>query len=340
MSRPSARLGRTDYAPTWRAMQAFTAARDAATRRTRSGSPSIRRSTRWDSPAGASTCCATTAFPSIKVDRGGQVTYHGPGQLVAYSALRPAPRAARRPRRWSGRIEAAVIEWLASHGHRRVRQAVGARASTSTRAGVEAKIAALGLQGAQRLHLSRARGERRDGPRALRRHRSLRLSAGSRSRSSPTSASRAPSTRPAPRSRRSSPRTSTRAPDHGRSRPRPHRNAAGVKHKGEAKTARIPIKIVAARDAEEAGLDPRARRPSSPRFYEIKQILREHNLHTVCEEASCPNIGECFGKGTATFMIMGDICTRRCPFCDVGHGRPLPLDADEPREPRARRSPR
>jgi lipoyl synthase len=67
------------------------------------------------------------------------------------------------------------------------------------------------------------------------------------------------------------------------------------------------------------------------RFYEIKSILREHNLHTVCEEASCPNIGECFGKGTATFMIMGDKCTRRCPFCDVGHGRPDPLDADEPR---------
>jgi lipoic acid synthetase len=68
----------------------------------------------------------------------------------------------------------------------------------------------------------------------------------------------------------------------------------------------------------------------STRFYEIKQILREHQLHTVCEEASCPNIGECFGKGTATFMIMGDKCTRRCPFCDVGHGRPDPLDPAEP----------
>jgi len=66
------------------------------------------------------------------------------------------------------------------------------------------------------------------------------------------------------------------------------------------------------------------------RFYEVKQILREHRLHTVCEEASCPNIGECFGHGTATFMIMGDKCTRRCPFCDVGHGRPDPLDASEP----------
>ena len=68
----------------------------------------------------------------------------------------------------------------------------------------------------------------------------------------------------------------------------------------------------------------------SSRFYEIKRILREQNLHTVCEEASCPNIGECFGKGTATFMIMGDKCTRRCPFCDVGHGRPDPLDPEEP----------
>jgi lipoic acid synthetase len=66
------------------------------------------------------------------------------------------------------------------------------------------------------------------------------------------------------------------------------------------------------------------------RFNEIKKILRDHHLHTVCEEASCPNIGECFGKGTATFMIMGDKCTRRCPFCDVGHGRPDPLDAQEP----------
>src|SRR5438034_1249964 len=98
-------------------------------------------------------------------------------------------------------------------------------------------------------------------------------------------------------------------------------NAPGVKHKGEAKTARIPIKIVAAERLKKPDWI-RVRAPSSPRFYEIKKILREHNLHTVCEEASCPNIGECFGKGTATFMIMGDICTRRCPFCDVGHGRP------------------
>ena len=104
---------------------------------------------------------------------------------------------------------------------------------------------------------------------------------------------------------------------------------AGVKHKGGDKTSRIPIKVVAAERLKKPEWI-RARAPSSPRFYEIKKILREHNLHTVCEEASCPNIGECFGKGTATFMIMGDICTRRCPFCDEGHGRPLPLDATEP----------
>jgi lipoic acid synthetase len=106
-------------------------------------------------------------------------------------------------------------------------------------------------------------------------------------------------------------------------------NAAGVKHKGDAKTARIPVKVIAAPVLKKPEWI-RVRASASPRFLEIKKILREHRLHTVCEEASCPNIGECFGKGTATFMIMGDICTRRCPFCDVGHGRPLPLDADEP----------
>jgi lipoic acid synthetase len=106
-------------------------------------------------------------------------------------------------------------------------------------------------------------------------------------------------------------------------------NAAGVKHKGAGKTSRIPVKVVAAEPLRKPEWI-RVRAPSSPRFFEIKAILREHRLHTVCEEASCPNIGECFGKGTATFMIMGDVCTRRCPFCDVGHGRPLPLDPDEP----------
>src|SRR5213596_2051965 len=106
-------------------------------------------------------------------------------------------------------------------------------------------------------------------------------------------------------------------------------NAAGVKHKGEAKTSRIPIKLVEAPRLPKTEWI-RVRAAGSSRFYEIKQILREHNLHTVCEEASCPNIGECFGKGTATFMILGDLCTRRCPFCDVAHGRPLAPDPEEP----------
>jgi lipoic acid synthetase len=106
-----------------------------------------------------------------------------------------------------------------------------------------------------------------------------------------------------------------------------------AKQKSQAKTSRIPIKVVPAQGAEvlkkPSWIRVKAGSPTT-RFYEIKQILREHRLHTVCEEASCPNIGECFGHGTATFMIMGDKCTRRCPFCDVGHGRPDPLDAEEP----------
>ena len=108
-------------------------------------------------------------------------------------------------------------------------------------------------------------------------------------------------------------------------------NQAGVKHKGADKTARIPIKIVPLDEKLKKPEWIRAKLPNGQRFQEIKQILREQKLHTVCEEATCPNIGECFGKGTATFMIMGDICTRRCPFCDVGHGRPNPLDVNEPK---------
>ncbi|WP_448254313.1 lipoyl synthase [Ottowia oryzae] len=106
---------------------------------------------------------------------------------------------------------------------------------------------------------------------------------------------------------------------------------ANAKQKAGAKLSRIPVKV--------QNTGPALKKPdwirvkagsSSTRFYEIKDILRKNNLVTVCEEASCPNIGECFGHGTATFMIMGDKCTRRCPFCDVGHGRPDPLDVNEP----------
>ena len=105
---------------------------------------------------------------------------------------------------------------------------------------------------------------------------------------------------------------------------------AGVKQTAAEKVARIPVKI------EKTEIMPRkpewirAKAPTHPNVKRLKKILREQKLFTVCEEASCPNLGECFGHGTATFMIMGEICTRRCPFCDVGHGRPLPLDTEEP----------
>jgi lipoic acid synthetase len=101
----------------------------------------------------------------------------------------------------------------------------------------------------------------------------------------------------------------------------------GVKEKGARKTIRIVPRTPLPKPS---WIRVRAPSPNS-RFYDIKRILREQNLHTVCEEASCPNIAECFGKGTATFMILGDICTRRCPFCDVAHGRPLAPDVQEPR---------
>jgi lipoic acid synthetase len=103
------------------------------------------------------------------------------------------------------------------------------------------------------------------------------------------------------------------------------------KQKSAEKTARIPIKIVPLEEVLKKPDWIRVKAASNnSRFAEIKKILRENELVTVCEEASCPNIGECFGSGTATFMIMGDKCTRRCPFCDVGHGRPDPLDTNEP----------
>jgi lipoic acid synthetase len=109
-----------------------------------------------------------------------------------------------------------------------------------------------------------------------------------------------------------------------------HKPEAGVLLRGADKVARIPIKVEPSTQIARKPHWIRAKSPAHPAVQRLKQILRDNRLHTVCEEASCPNIGECFGHGTATFMIMGDICTRRCPFCDVGHGKPLALDADEP----------
>lgn len=105
---------------------------------------------------------------------------------------------------------------------------------------------------------------------------------------------------------------------------------AGVKQTGAEKVARIPVKIAKTEVMPRKPAWIRAKAPTHPNVKRLKKVLREQKLFTVCEEASCPNLGECFGHGTATFMIMGEICTRRCPFCDVGHGRPLPLDQQEP----------
>jgi len=101
--------------------------------------------------------------------------------------------------------------------------------------------------------------------------------------------------------------------------------------RGKLKTARIPIKVVPAEGPQLRKPNwIRAKAPTATEVLRLKQLLREHQLHTVCEEASCPNLGECFSHGTATFMILGDICTRRCPFCDVAHGRPKQVDINEP----------
>ena len=110
----------------------------------------------------------------------------------------------------------------------------------------------------------------------------------------------------------------------------PKKVVQGEKLRGADKMARIPVKILPTVDLPKKPDWIRVRMGDAGRVGEIKDILRSNQLVTVCEEASCPNIGECFGKGTATFMIMGDKCTRRCPFCDVGHGRPDPLDVNEP----------
>lgn len=104
----------------------------------------------------------------------------------------------------------------------------------------------------------------------------------------------------------------------------------GVKHRGEEKVARIPIKVEPTKKMPRKPSWIRIQVPRGDEVKRLKSVLREQKLHTVCEEAACPNLNECFTKGTATFMIMGDICTRRCPFCDVAHGRPEPLDENEP----------
>ena len=106
----------------------------------------------------------------------------------------------------------------------------------------------------------------------------------------------------------------------------------GEKHRGADKVRRIPVKVIPSETVLRKPDWIRVRIPASSEVGRIKNILRTRKLASVCEEASCPNISECFSHGTATFMIMGEICTRRCPFCDVAHGKPLALDKDEPRQ--------
>lgn len=112
---------------------------------------------------------------------------------------------------------------------------------------------------------------------------------------------------------------------------RTERLRQGEKLRNGNKVERIPVKVIATDELQRKPDWIRVRMPASPEVDRIKRILRKNNLASVCEEASCPNLGECFSGGTATFMVMGEICTRRCPFCDVGHGKPNPLDPDEPR---------
>ena len=106
----------------------------------------------------------------------------------------------------------------------------------------------------------------------------------------------------------------------------------GEKLRGAEKVRRIPIKVVPTDQPLRKPDWIRIRLTANPEVDRIKGILRQRKLASVCEEASCPNLSECFSHGTATFMIMGEICTRRCPFCDVAHGKPNPLDPDEPRQ--------
>ena len=113
---------------------------------------------------------------------------------------------------------------------------------------------------------------------------------------------------------------------------KPKKVVAGEKLRGADKVARIPVKVIPTEELPKKPDWIRVKIPVSPEVNRIKSLLRKHKLASVCEEAQCPNLGECFSGGTATFMIMGEICTRRCPFCDVAHGRPLALDPDEPRE--------
>jgi len=276
-------------------------------------------------------------IPVVQVDRGGQVTYHGPGQLVCYLLI-DVRRRGIGVRALVSHIEQSLVDLLASYG-------VAALAKPDA-PGVYvdgAKIASLGLRIRNGRSFHGLGAERGHGPGTLPAHQSLRLCG-----AGDDTAARSDRAGGLLRSRRSTahatgPAPRIRATEDPRGRNRKHMSTvdtagkrpakveAGVKLRGAEKVARIPVKIIPTDELPKKPDWIRVRIPVSPEVDQIKSTLRKHKLHSVCEEASCPNLGECFSSGTATFMIMGDICTRRCPFCDVGHGRPNALDPDEPK---------
>lgn len=312
-------LGRVDYEPTYQAMVAFTDNRteDTADELWIVEHPPVFT----QGMAGkAEHLLQHSNIPVVQVDRGGQITYHGPGQVVVYTMI-DFKRRHISVRDLVSRLENSIIATLAHFG-------IEAH-NDPKRPGVyvgEGKIASLGLR--------IKRGSVYHGL-AL----NVNMDLAPFHQINPCGyaglemVQMAELVSPTPEFNQ----VADILADHLQQQltvEEAHMsqdNAQGVKHKGAAKTARIPIKVVPLETKLKKPEWIRAKLPSGGQFMEIKRILREQKLHTVCEEASCPNIGECFSKGTATFMIMGDICTRRCPFCDVGHGRPNPLDPEEPK---------
>ena len=305
------RLGLVEYEPTWRRMQEFTAARDANCEDEiwllehppvfTLGQAGKREHLLHD-----------TGIPLVKVDRGGQITYHGPGQLVVYLLL-DLRRRDIKIRELVHKIEQALINTLSEYGisAQRLSGAPGVYVD-------DAKIAALGLRVKNGCTFH---GLALNVDMDLSPYRAINPCgyAGLAVTQIKNYCATADLTVIGDRLVKHLEAQMETQPK------------MGSKQTGAAKTSRIPIKIVPLEKAlpKPSWIRVKAGNSAS-RFGEVKQILREHQLHTVCEEATCPNIGECFGNGTATFMILGDLCTRRCPFCDVGHGKPLPPDAEEP----------
>jgi lipoic acid synthetase len=271
-------------------------------------------------------------IPVVAVDRGGQVTYHGPGQAVAY-ILCDIQRLGLGVNEFVNRLEQSIIDLLDSY------QISAQRKAGAPGVYVEgSKIAALGLR------IKRGRSYH-----GLSLNVDMDLSPFADI--NPCGYPQQPVTQLKDLGidkdinevnqqlikhlqqnlgyndvlRVASSEKMPEQDSKNKSRP-----VAGEHQRGADKVARIPIKVEPTVTLKRKPAWIRAKSPAHPEVQRLKKILREQRLHTVCEEASCPNLGECFGHGTATFMIMGDICTRRCPFCDVAHGKPLPLDTEEP----------